>query len=262
MRSASTLIMGCLLSFTASSQQWKITSYYSLALPQQQMGKNIQAAHSLQTGALYELPSLKNLSVGFELGIGLYAHKKIHQTFRFDDNTTTVAPVNYNSNVFNFNLQSRFNLLDENTSPVVPYINAKAGLYKFFSNITIEDPHDPNGCHPLERKNIIKDKTLYWSAGAGLQINPVIFSTYNHPGRIMIDISANTIRGGTLEYINTKNLMDAQDMLATEGKPLMVRFINASTQSIHEHTVAQVYTSALRLMEFRAGITVKLGKIR
>jgi hypothetical protein len=260
MKSASTLIISCLLSFTASSQQWKLTSNYSLALPQQQMGKNIQAAHSVQAGVLYQVPQLKNLSVGFELGLGLYAHEKINQTFKFDNNTTTVAPVNYNSNVFNINLQSRFDLLDETQSPVVPYISAKAGLYNFFSNITIEDPQDPNGCHPLDRKNIINDKTLYWSAGAGLQVNPAVFT--KRSGRLMIDISANTIRGGTLEYINTKNLMDAQDMMASEGKPLMMKFINASTQSIHEHTVAQVYTTPLRFIEFRAGITAKLGRIR
>jgi len=36
---------------------------------------------------------------------------------------------------------------------------------------------------------------------------------------------------------------------------LNVQFINASTQSIHEHKVAQVYTSPLKMLEFRAGIT-------
>ena len=75
----------------------------------------------------------------------------------------------------------------------------------------------------------------------------------------MIDISANTIHGGTISYINTKHLMDAQDIRTPEEKPLNVQFINASTQSIHEHTVAQVYTSPLRMLEFRAGITVKLS---
>ena len=48
-------------------------------------------------------------------------------------------------------------------------------------------------------------------------------------------------------------------VLTPDEKPLNVQFINDSTQSIHEHTVAQVYTSPLRMLEFRAGITVKLS---
>ena len=258
MKHTSTLVFSCLLFFTASSQDWKFFSHYSLALPQQEMGKNIQAAHSLQAGALYQLPAVKNLWVGLQLGIGIYAHEKIDQTFTFD-NHPTVVPVNYNSNVFNINLQTRYNLLNEKT-PVVPYISAIAGVYNFFSNINIEDPDDPDGCHPIDRKNIINDKTLYWSAGGGLQINPDILLKRKRYGRLRIDFSANTIRGGTLNYINTKHLMDAQDMPLAEGKAIQMRFINASTQAIHEHTVAQVYSSSLRFMEFTAGVTVILGK--
>ena len=100
---------------------------------------------------------------------------------------------------------------------------------------------------------------MYWSVGGGLQIDPAIFSKNKERSRLTFDISANTIHGGTLNYINTKHLMSPQDITDPDGKPLEVKFINASTQSIHEHTVAQVYTSPLRMLEFRAGITVQLG---
>jgi hypothetical protein len=257
MKFISTLFF-CLLLFSANSQQWKLTSSYSLGIPKQDMGENIQPAHSLQAGVLYQMPgTFKRLSAGLELGIGMYAHKTIDQTFQFD-NTPTILPVDYSSNVFNVNIQTRLNLLSDKKS-VIPYINAKGGLYNFYSNVFIGDPDDPGGCKALEQENIINDNTTYWSAGGGLQINPVIFSKNKHRGRVLIDISANTIRGGTISYINTKHLMDAQDMNASNSKPLEVRFINASTQSIHEHTVAQVYTTPLRMLEFRAGITVLLG---
>jgi hypothetical protein len=245
---------------SANSQQWKITGGYSLGIPQQDMGKNIQPANGLQAGVLYQLPGcLKQLSVGAELGFGSYASKRIEQTFQFDNNTASIVPVNYNSYVFNANLQARLNLLSDKNY-VVPYINAKGGLYNFFSNINIEDPNDANGCHALEQKNIINDKTIYWSAGAGLQIDPAIFSKHKKSSRLKIDISANTIHGGTLDYINTKHLIDAQTINDPAGKPLNVEFINASTQAIHEHTVAQVYTSQVRMLEFRAGIILMLGK--
>jgi hypothetical protein len=259
MRYVSTLFLVSFISLSAKSQQWKLTSSYSLGIPQQEMKKNIPPAHSLQAGVLYQLPGpLKQLSVGIELGIGMYADKRIKQTFQFDNNTAAVVPVNYTSNVFNANMQARLNLLSDKNY-VIPYINAKGGLYNFFSNVYIEDPQDAEGCHALDRENIINDKTIYWSAGGGLQIDLAIFSKHKRSGRVMIDISANTIHGGTIDYINTKHLIDAQTISDPEGKPLNVQFINASTQAIHEHTVAQVYTSPLRMLEFRAGVTVNLG---
>jgi len=247
----------CFLFFSANSQQWKFSSSYSLGIARQEMGKNIQPAHSLQTGVLYQLPgTLKQLSLGVEFGIGIYAYERIDQTFQFDNNTSTVLPVDYSSNVFNANLQARFNLLSDKNF-IIPYINAKGGLYNFYSSVYIGDPEDDGGCHALEQETLMNDKTMYWSAGGGLQINTGIFSKHKHSSRTMIDISANTIRGGEISYINTKHLMDAPAPATTDpdAKPLNVQFINASTQSIHEHKVAQVYTSPLKMLEFRAGVT-------
>lgn len=259
MKILSTLFISCLLYFNVNSQSLRFITDYSLGLPQQQMAQNIQAIHSLHLGVLYQFRNLKNLSVGLEFGGGIYAYKKIDQTFNFDANTSTVVPVNYSSSVSNLNLQTRYQLFDEDSHMIVPYIAAKGGVYNFFSNITIEDPNDPDGCHPLDKKNLMKDHSFYWSAGAGFQINPSIFSKHKKESPVMLDLSINTIRGGELSYINTKDLKDEQDM--TGGKPLLAKFINVGTQDIHEHKIAQVYTSALRILEIRAGVVLKFGKL-
>jgi hypothetical protein len=258
MKFISTLFL-CSFFFSANSQQWKLMTGYNLGLPRQEMNKNIQPAHSLQAGLLYQLPgSLKQLAIGIEVGIGSYASKRIEQTFQFSNNIAAIVPVDYNSNVFNANLQARLNLLSDKHS-VIPYITAKGGIYNFFSNIYIDDPQNAGDCHALKSENIIKDNTFYWSAGGGLQIAPSFFSKHKKENKLKIDISVNTIRGGELSYINTKHLVDAQTVIDPGNKPLNVQFINASSQEIHEHTVAQVYTSPLRMLEFRAGITVRLG---
>lgn len=262
MKIISTCFISCLSSFAVNAQSVKVITDYGLGLPQQHMAENIQAIHSFHIGGLYQLPgNLKNLSVGLELGCGLYAYKKIDQTFYFDANTATVVPVIYNSNVFNANLQARYQFLDEKTSMIVPYINAKAGTYNFFSNIMIEDPDDPDGCHPLDKKKLINDYTLYWSAGAGFQINSSIFSKHKKPGPVLFDLSINTIRGGNLDYINTRHLKDEQDFTQEGGKPMMVKFINVGTQDIHEHKVAQVYNSSLRILEIKVGVILKFEKL-
>src|SRR5215510_6345261 len=147
MKFSSTLLFFLLISSLAIGQTWKITGGYSLALPQQEMSDNIQPEHSLQAGALYQLPgAFKNLSAGIELGIGSYANKRIEQTFQFENNVSAIVPVNYNSNVFNANLQARWDVMGSK-GYVSPYLTAKGGLYNFFSNVYIEDPDDPGGCH-------------------------------------------------------------------------------------------------------------------
>ncbi|OQP39978.1 hypothetical protein A4H97_17325 [Niastella yeongjuensis] len=261
MKIIAAIFIGCFLNVDANSQSFKFLGNYSLGLPQQQMAKNIQAIHSFNIGGLYSLPNhLKNLSVGLELGCGIYAYKKIDQTFYFDANPT-VVPVNYSSSVFNANIQARYQFLDENNHLIVPYINAKAGSYNFYSDISIEDPSDPMGCHPLEKKKLINDNTFYWGAGVGFQINPSIHSKRQKKLPVLLDVSMNTIRGGNLDYINTKHLKDEQDFNPVDGKPMLVKFINVSTQDVHEHKVAQVYNSPLRILEIKAGVILKFEKL-
>ena len=265
MKLSSTLLFCCLFIFTANSQDWKFTSHLGFSLPQKQMSKNIKGIYGLNAGLLYSLPGQwKNLSLGHELGIGTYARKTVDQTFTFDNLTTTV-PVNYNSNAFHGNLQARFNMWDEKKFFVVPYFSAKGGLYSFYSNVVVEDPYDPDGCKALDRENIMNDRTLFWSAGGGFLVDLEFFKKKAHRrvgldegGKVRLDISAHVIRGGNMDYINTRHLMNPQDAPEPGAKELKARFMNVSTQNIHEHSIAQVYNSPLRLFEIKAGIVVVL----
>ncbi len=87
---------------------------------------------------------------------------------------------------------------------------AKAGLYNFYSNITIEDPDDPDGCQAaLIGKNLINDKTIVLGRRRRFSDKScLLFSKRKKDGPMKIDISINTIRGGKLDYINTKHLKD------------------------------------------------------
>ena len=42
-------------------------------------------------------------------------------------------------------------------------------MLHYHSNMTIEDPEDPMGCKPLEKKVLLKDAT--WMASAGAEVN-------------------------------------------------------------------------------------------
>ena len=68
-----------------------------------------------------------------------------------------------------------------------------------------------------------------------------------------MDLRVQNIRGGSPDYINTKKLIDASapPPPGEDGKALSVKFINATTNEIHEHEVAEVYTTPLRMLEFK-----------
>ena len=259
MKSIFTLLLISIIAVPASSQQWKILGGYNLGIPLGELNDNINPVHSLQTGARYQLDGkLKRLSIIVEGGLGIYAMQRIDQTFTFD-NTSAIVPVNYNSNALNANLALQYDLADGEKF-IVPYVNVKGGYYSLFSNIYVENPRDGVSCHALQQENIIKDGTFTWSAGTGVQLNAALFAKNKYRREISIDIGVNYLRGGSLDYINTKRLIDAQTINQPGSKPLQVQFINASTQNIHEHTVAQVYNSKLRMVEVRLGVVVEINR--
>jgi hypothetical protein len=242
-----------------SSAQFYINVGYSFSLPQQKMNENIRPLHSFAVAGMFKLPgTLDRVWLGADAGWGNYANTRKMQTFRFTSGATTETWVNYSSNVLQGGLSARVQLLKNKT--MIPYISGKTGYTSFYSNIYVEDPHDIDGCHPLVQRNIIKDGTIYKGYGGGLMIDWVIFSKRSSTNTGWIDLSINSIRGGTLSYINTKKLIDANNPpVNSDGKPLNITFINASTQQIHEHQVAEVYTSPLKMLEIKLSATFPLN---
>ena len=242
-----------------SSAQFYLSSGYSLGLPQQTMKQNIKPLHSLALSGFYQLPgALDRVMIGADFGWGMYSSARKRQTFTFPNGDITQTNVMYNSLAVQGGLQARVNLLKNKI--ITPFVNGKAGYASFYSNVFIENTNDPDGCAPLDQRNIIKDGTIYSGYGGGLQIDWAIFSKKSRRNNGWIDLSVNNIRGGTLDYINTKKLIDANNPPTnSEGKPLNVTFINASTQQLHEHQVAEVYTSPLRMLEIKISATFLLN---
>lgn len=247
------IIYTCLFTFFSLSafSQLQFSIGYSLSAPQQKMADNIKPLHSIATNMAYRMPGkFSRLQAGIDLGWGVYANTRKEQTFTFDNGSTTKTWVNYSSNVVQANLAGRVYLLED--KQVMPYVSGKAGYTSFYSNIFIEDPHDADGCKALEQQTIIKDGAITGAYGGGVLIDFNLFTTRKEMGRRYIDISVNNIRGGNIDYINTKKLYDANNPpAASGGKPLNVKFINATTQQIHEHQVAEVYNTPIRMLEFK-----------
>lgn len=247
------------ISLTAFSQ-FEISAGYAASAPRGAMNENINTLHSLQTQVAYRLPgAFSRLQTSFDLAIGTYANTRKMQTFNFGNGTSTRTYVNYSSNVVQAGLGARVYILENKR--VMPFVNGKTGYTSFYSNIYIEDPHDPGGCRALDQRNLIKDGTIYGAYGGGLRIDWSLFKPGNNKGRGYIDLSVNKMTGGNIDYINTKKLIDASNPpQAGNSKPLNVQFINATTQQIHEHQVAEVYTTPLRMVEYNLRAVFPIGK--
>ena len=164
------------------------------------------------------------------------------------------ADVSYSSNVASAGVLTRYQFLKN--AKVNPFLTGKLGYAQFFSSVIVDDPKHQDDCKPLERKTPISDHSFFASYGAGLQID---VSSIKNPQRAWIDISVSQVHGTALSYIDVREIKDGphdHDMNAdnpastTEGKvPLKISFINVATQSIHEHQLATVYSSPLRLSE-------------
>ncbi|MEO7982680.1 MAG: hypothetical protein ABI688_01235, partial [Bacteroidota bacterium] len=235
---------------------------YAFSTPRQQMADNIKPLHSIATGLLYKLPGkLSRLQAGIDLAWGTYANTRKEQTFNFGNGVSTRTWVNYSSNVIQANLAGRVMLLED--KKIIPYVSGKAGYTSFYSNIYIEDPADAGGCKALDQRNLIKDGTISAGYGGGLQLDLSLFTKNKEKGTRYIDIGVNKISGSNIEYINTKKLIDASNPpVNSSGKALNVEFINATTQQIHEHQVAEVYTTPLRMLEFKISTVFVLNAKR
>jgi len=236
----------------AGFSQHNMSLGYSLGAPQQQMNENINPLHNLSAAIFFQIPGLgKRLQLGAEGQWGSYASTQKEQTFNFGNGTSTRTMVNYSSNVLQGAATARVLLLTN--KKITPFLNAKAGYASFYSSIFIEDPHDPDGCHPLDQKTLLKDGTLMTGYGGGLQIDWSLFRPKCDKNRGWIDLRVQNIRGGSLDYINTRKLIDASapPPPGEDGKAVSVKFINATTNEIHEHQVAEVYTTPLRMLEFK-----------
>ena len=246
----------------SASGQFSFNTGYSLSVPQQQLADNIKPLHSISTGILYRLPgALSRVQTGIDINVGSYASTRKMQTFNFGNGTSTKTWVNYSSNVFQASLTGKIFILQN--KKLMPYVSGKAGYSSFYSNIYIEDPEDPGGCKALQKRTLIKDGTISAGYGGGIQIAWSMFGKKVKRENKYLDISINKISGSNIDYINTKKLIDpANPPAGTDGKPLTVQFINATTQQIHEHQVAELYNTPLRLLEFKMSMVFVLNKKR
>ncbi|GEM_PF-803194 len=251
-----------------AAAQFEAGGTYSLSVPTGEMGRNINPLHSINGTALFPLPGKwDRISLGGELGIGVYALMTMQRNLRFSDGSGITANMTYSSNVVTASFVTRAKAFRE--AKVNPFLNLKAGYANFFSDVVVGEPEYGSSCRPVQRKKIIGDDALFIAYGAGLQLDFSVLLKNVKPGKGSFEIIINRISGGSLDYINTRALKEPEEMhnpypllppMPGKGIPLNMRFINVSTQQEHNHQVAEVYNSPLKMLDIRIGAMIRIEK--
>jgi hypothetical protein len=248
-----------LLAAGSAQAQLELGMHYVGSAPMSTLGENIQPVHSVELFGYGRLKFDRQFYAGGELTFGEYAHVSRMQTFVSpEDGSATITEVDYSSNIHRYHLFAGYDLL--NGTLVIPYLTVKAGVSRFNTNIVIEDPEDPHGCHPLEEETALTKAAFTGGAGAGIRLDASsLFKGWSR-GRTWIDFSANYLLGSSVDYVNVRYLDPQKPGPNLSTREIGVEFIDLHTQHIHEHAIAQVYTSTVNLLDYRIGIVKRFGK--
>jgi hypothetical protein len=229
------------------AQKKQIGIGYNLYLPGGDMKKGFKAEHGIGMEMLFALKKAPFIWLGADLQVGTYGSSSRRETFTFRDGSSTETDVNLNSQIGNFGARMRFEKpRTDNSKRLIPYGQITAGLLSMYSTLYVEDPHDEDGCRPLEKRTTVKDYTWYAGGGAGLMYD---LSKPSSRSRSFIDLSVSCIGGGKQEYANMGKVYETNVTNPSEGKPLNVRFVNVSTNEEHEHRVADIYEHPVKLVQ-------------
>lgn len=246
----------------AQHKHVELSTGYNAAMPVGDMQQHANTVHSFNLQGLYLLPGVNRLGIGLEFRAGTYAAFTRQQEFGMNG-TTTMTDVHYNSNVTSGNVVVRYDIIRANNLSV--FGGLKGGVTDFNSKFQIEDPQDPDGCHPLQTQELMDSYT--WQAGANTGVHMDMRAIFPRMPKnlLLLQGYVGFMYGGNVDYINVRHLTHEDDMHTNPpvtgeegGTPVSVRFINMDTGDIHEHEVARAYNSPVRFMEAGVSLVVRL----
>lgn len=168
-----------------------------------------------------------------------------------DDGYITKQNVNYTSSIFTLTPGIGFApLRDKNLSP---YVAVKGGYMKYKTLMTLHDPEDDDGCHPLDEEVILRDYTAVAIANGGMTIKiPTALRTY------FLDLGVNYINGGKAQYLRMAK--DENQPAVADTEPYLVKFQQTQTGDVHEHSIGNIYETRTEQLQFYLRIKVPLCK--
>ena len=258
MKTTLLIILSIISLQTIAQNRYQLGAYVPIDFPDKSVmpkmsvngGFGIAAAYS----PIYGSPFFIELKGSW----GGYASRILEQTYQYDNGSQTRTDVTYTSSMNKYLLGVKY-MIGQDFRAVRGFITPQIGVAKFKSRIVIADPQDVDDCQPLDRETAQRFTGFVYGGEVGAEVSlDRIFTKMASENQHKIVLSANFLGGfNHFKYVNVRYMEDAVEgtHVGHDGNSINASFINVSTNEIHEHQVAELYHSALRMWGFNVGYT-------
>lgn len=256
------LLTFTLLSFSAFAQRFQIGTYFCEDFPNKQVMPKMSPVSGLGLQLGYKPFARLPMIIEAKGSFGIFSSRTMQQTYVFSSTSSTTTNVTYNSTMNKTLLGLKFQIGNDYKA-VRFYVTPQIGAAYFRSRIVIDDPADQDDCKPLERKTNQHFNGMVYGGEIGMDVlmNKIFKGITSEKHRLFI--SASFLSGfGKFEYVNVKYMQDqSHDMMnmgdmgasSDDGRDITGTFINVSTNTLHEHKIAELYRTSLQFWGFNIG---------
>ncbi len=248
-----------------SQSQFAMNYGYAFNASQNYMRSSLSNAHGFAM-EYYGNVKKTNYQIGLAYHVGVYGYHTEPIDFAASDGSIVKTDLNI-SNAFNFvSIYHKYSFNKFATSGrLVPFIDAKTGWSFFRTKLYIADPDDVSNCEPLEQDILQKDNTwnLYAGAGFDYKLNGLFNPANNDcPMKSYFFVSFGFHYGGKVSYMNVDRddhtmAMQSQPSSNPNKTDFYTSWVNTQTQIVHEHHTGYLFTSPIRMMEIKAGFSLR-----
>lgn len=249
----------CFISFIANSQHGQIGVFVPIDIPVKsempKMGTNVGIGFSAAYSPFFTAPVFLELKTSW----GSYSAKTLQQTYMFDNGSQTTTDVSYTSSLHKYLLGTKV-MLGRDYKAVRGFVTPQIGVANFRTKIVIADPQDEDDCKPLDRETTQKFAGFVYGGEIGAQISmEKLFKGISSENTHKLFISASYLAGfDHFEYVNVRYMQDEVHDTQTSHSSgdINASFINVTTNQIHEHKIAEVYHTNLRMIGINIGYVI------
>lgn len=190
--------------------------------------------------------------------LGNYSSQTSEETYLFEDGSQTVTDVTFSSNMHALQLGAKFYYTNY-YSIFRGYVTPQIGFHSMRSRIRIADPMDEDDCAPLENRIAFKNTGLTYGGELGVDIDVKRLITQNESDQRLYFSVSYLGSFKDMDYINIKHMEEHEHGVqhsepATEGdRDLTSQFVNVSNNDLHEHKIAEIYSTKLSFIAFNLG---------
>ena len=257
------LLLFLILSGFSFGQTFQIGAFVPVQIPVKSIMPKASTVGGFGVSA-YLAPEFR-LPIAFELkgNLGTYSNKTLSQTYEFSDGGQTRTDVTYSSNFHKVMLGARISTR-YSLDGMEMYFTPQIGFGSARSRIYIADPEDEDDCKPLENTIVQRDNGLLYGleVGMDIQVNKLFLSPKireNHRVFISADVQGSF---KSFDYINIKHMQDEVHGVSSNtpshgtsdtGNDVNTQFVNVTSNNLHEHKVAELYSTPLQYIGLQFG---------